>query len=167
MQGAYRVYTGCIRGHNLDTWWCSSIIVHHLCPASDGGWPSQTAHVQIWIQGFGRNLASVKILHCYLLLSTAYTTWRVAGRKRRLSAAHRNAWAGGMLYRDSVSVTPLIQVFRGRPLALRPLNLVLYASTESRVICTLSWVLDVRQYIDTESLSWRVENEMGFSCNAH
>ena len=60
-----------------------------------------------------------------LLLSTAYTTWGVAGRKRRLSAARRNAWAGGMLYRDSVSLTPLIQVFWGRPLALRPLNLVL------------------------------------------
>ena len=36
-------------------------------------------------------------------------------------------WAGGMLYRDSVSLTPLVQVFRGRPLALRPLNLVLSA----------------------------------------
>ena len=34
----------------------------------------------------------------------------------RLSAARRNAWAGGMLYRDSVSLTPLIQIFRGRPL---------------------------------------------------
>ena len=33
----------------------------------------------------------------------------------------------GMLYKDSVSLTPLIQVFRGRPLALQPLNLVLYA----------------------------------------
>ena len=51
----------------------------------------------------------------------------LAGRKRRLSAARLNAWTGGMLYRDSVSLTPLIQVFRGRPLALRPLNLVLYA----------------------------------------
>ena len=48
-----------------------------------------------------------------LLLSTAYTTWGVPGRKRRLSAARRNAWAGGMLYRDSVSLTPLIQVSRG------------------------------------------------------
>ena len=45
-----------------------------------------------------------------LLLSTAYTTWGVSGRKRRLSAARRNAWAGGMLYKDSVSLTPLIQV---------------------------------------------------------
>ena len=61
-----------------------------------------------------------------LLLSAAYTTWGVTGRKRRLSAARRNAWAGGMLYRDSVSLTLLIQVFWGRPLALRPLNLVLY-----------------------------------------
>ena len=58
-----------------------------------------------------------------LLLSTAYTTWGVAGRKRRLSAARRNAWAEGMLYRDNVSLTPLI---RGRPLALR-LNRVIYA----------------------------------------
>ena len=33
----------------------------------------------------------------------------------------------GMLYRDTVSLTPSIQVFRVRPLALRPLNLVLYA----------------------------------------
>ena len=62
-----------------------------------------------------------------LLLSTAYTTWGVTGRKRRLSAARRNAWAGGTLNRDSVSLTPLIQVFRGRPLALRLLNLMLYA----------------------------------------
>ena len=62
-----------------------------------------------------------------LLLSIAYTIWGIAGRKRRLSAACRNAWAGGMLYRDSVSLTPLIQVFQGRPLALWPLNLVLYA----------------------------------------
>ena len=62
-----------------------------------------------------------------LLSSTAYTTWGLVGRKRRLSAARRNAWAGGMLYRVSVSLTPLIQGFRGRPLALRPLNLVLYA----------------------------------------
>ena len=69
----------------------------------------------------------IEYTHFTLLLSTAYTTWDVAGRKRRLSAARRNAWAGGMLYRDSVSLTPLIQVFRGRPLALRPLNLVLYA----------------------------------------
>ena len=46
-----------------------------------------------------------------LLLSTAYTTWGVAGRKRRLSAARRIAWAGGMLYTDSVSLTPLIPVF--------------------------------------------------------
>ena len=30
-----------------------------------------------------------------LLLSTAYTTLGVAGRKRRLSAARRNAWAEG------------------------------------------------------------------------
>ena len=65
-------------------------------------------------------------LYFTLLLSTVYTTLGVAGRKRRLSAARRNAWAGGMLYRDSVSLTPLIQVFRGRSLALRPLNLVLY-----------------------------------------
>ena len=36
-----------------------------------------------------------------------------------------------MLYKDSVSLTPLIQVFRGRPLALRPLNLVLYQSITS------------------------------------
>ena len=62
-----------------------------------------------------------------LLLSTAYTTWGVSGRKRCLSTAHWNAWAGGMLYKDSVSLTPLIQVFRGSPLALRLLNLVLYA----------------------------------------
>ena len=34
---------------------------------------------------------------------------------------------GGLLYRDSVSFTTLIQVFWGRPLALRPQNLVLYA----------------------------------------
>ena len=34
----------------------------------------------------------------------------------------RNAWAGGMLYKDGVSLTALIQVFRGRPLALRPLD---------------------------------------------
>ena len=49
------------------------------------------------------------------------------GRKRRLSVARPNAWAGGMIYRDSVSLTPLIQVFQGHPFALRPLNLVLYA----------------------------------------
>ena len=69
-----------------------------------------------------------------LLLSTAYTAWGVAGRERRLPAARRNTWAGVMLYRDSVSLTPLIRVFRGSPLALWPLK--------SRVICTLSWVLD-------------------------
>ena len=63
------------------------------------------------------------LLYLLLLLST----WGVTGRKRRLSAARRDAWVGGMLYRDSVSLTPLIQVFRGRPLALRPLNPVLYA----------------------------------------
>ena len=63
------------------------------------------------------------IFRASLLLSTAYTTWGVAGRKRRLSAARRNAWAGGMLYRDSVPLTQLIQVFLGRPLALRLLNL--------------------------------------------
>ena len=63
----------------------------------------------------------------YFCLATAYTTWGIAGRKRRLSAARRNAWAGGMLYRDNVSLTPLIQVFWRCPLALRPLNLVLYA----------------------------------------
>ena len=56
-----------------------------------------------------------------------FLTWGVVGRKRCLSDARRNAWAGGMLYKDSVSLTPLIQVFRGRPLALRLLNLVLYA----------------------------------------
>ena len=39
-----------------------------------------------------------------LLLSAAYTTWGDAGRKRRLSAARRNAWAGGMLYKDIVSL---------------------------------------------------------------
>ena len=39
-----------------------------------------------------------------------------------------------MLYRDSVSLTPLIQIFRGRPL------------TESCVICTLSWVLDWQSF---------------------
>ena len=59
----------------------------------------------------------LKDLTLLLLLSTTYTTWGVAGRKRRLSAARRNAWAGGMLYRDSVSLTSLIQVLRGRPLA--------------------------------------------------
>ena len=61
-----------------------------------------------------------------LLLSTTYTNWGLTGRKRRLSATRRNAWSEGMLYRDSVSLTPLIQVFQGRPLALWPLNLVLY-----------------------------------------
>ena len=43
-----------------------------------------------------------------LLWSITYTTWGVAGRKRRLSAACRNAWAGGMLYKDSVSLTPFL-----------------------------------------------------------
>ena len=57
-----------------------------------------------------------------LLLSTAYTTLGVAGRKTRLSAARRNAWAGEMLYKDSVSLTLLIKVFQGNPHALRPLN---------------------------------------------
>ena len=68
-----------------------------------------------------------------LLLSTAYTTWGVAGRKRRLSAARRNVLAGGMLYRDNVfdSVNP------GLPGASS-----CFAATESCVICTLSWVLD-------------------------
>ena len=60
----------------------------------------------------GRQQGSVNGSYFILLLSTAYTTWGIAGRKRRLSAARRNAWAGGMLYRDSVSLTPLIQVFR-------------------------------------------------------
>ena len=65
-----------------------------------------------------------------LLLSSACTTWGIVGRKRRLSAALWNAWAGGMLYRDSVSLTPLIQVFRGASSC--------FAATESCVICTLS-----------------------------
>ena len=69
----------------------------------------------------------VSILILLLLLTTAYTTWGIAGRKRHLSAARQNAWAGGMLYRDSVYLTPLVQVFWGRPLALQPLDLVLYA----------------------------------------
>ena len=67
-------------------------------------------------------ICGLAIILLTLLLSTAYTTWGVEESKRRLSDARRNAWAGGMLYRDSVSLTPLIQVFRGRPLALRPLN---------------------------------------------
>ena len=33
----------------------------------------------------------------------------------------------GMLYKDLVSLWLLIQVFRGRPFVLQPLNLVLYA----------------------------------------
>ena len=70
---------------------------------------------------------TVPFITLLLILSTAYITWGVAGRKRRLSAARRNAWAVGMLNKDSVSLTPLIQVFRERPLALQPLNLVLYA----------------------------------------
>ena len=45
------------------------------------------------------------------LLSTAYRAWGVAGRKRRLSAARQNTWAGGMLCRDSVSLTPLTREF--------------------------------------------------------
>ena len=39
-----------------------------------------------------------------------------------------------MLYKDSVSLTPLIQVFRGASSC--------FAATESCVTCTLSWVLD-------------------------
>ena len=81
-----------------------------------------------------RSAVPVVTLCCYvfkltllLLLSTAYTAWGVAGRKRRSSGARGNAWAGEMLYRDSVSLTLLIQVFRGRPLALWSPNLVLYA----------------------------------------
>ena len=66
------------------------------------------------------------LLYFTLPLSSAYTTWGVGGRKRRVSVASRNAWAGGMLNRDIVSVTPLIQIFRRRPLALQPLYLVLY-----------------------------------------
>ena len=62
-----------------------------------------------------------------LFFSAAYTTYGVAGRKRSLSAARWNAWAGRMLYKDSVSLTPLVHIFRGRPLALRPLKLALYA----------------------------------------
>ena len=54
----------------------------------------------------GRQAAKYQLT---LLLSTAYTTWGAAGRKRRLSAARRNAWAGGMLNKDSVSLTPLIR----------------------------------------------------------
>ena len=51
-----------------------------------------------------------------------------------------------MLYRDSVFVTSLIQVFRGRPLALRPPNLVFYASwarwwTGSLVRCPNHFIL--------------------------
>ena len=37
---------------------------------------------------------------------------RASREERHLSAARRNAWAGGMLYRDSVSLTPLIQSSR-------------------------------------------------------
>ena len=56
-------------------------------------------------------IAVMFVLYFTLALSAAYTTWGVAGRKRCLSAARWNAWAGGMLYRDSVSLPPLIQVF--------------------------------------------------------
>ena len=71
-----------------------------------------------------RNHTTVKI-KCLLYFTFVYRLYHLG--HCGLSAARRNAWAGGMLYRDSVSSTPLIQVFRGRPLALRPLNLVLYA----------------------------------------
>ena len=40
---------------------------------------------------------------------------------------HVSSTSVSPLYKDSVSLTPLIQVLQGRPLALRPLNLVLYA----------------------------------------
>ena len=74
----------------------------------------------------------------FLLLSTPYTTWGVTERKRRLSSARRNAWAGGMLYRDSVSLTPLIQVFRGASSC--------FAATESRVICKLMMVHELGEF---------------------
>ena len=66
-------------------------------------------------------------------MPTAYTTSGVAGRKRRLSAARRNAWAGGMLYRDSLfdSVNPCL-----------PGGSSCFAANESCVTCTLSWMLD-------------------------
>ena len=57
------------------------------------------------------------------------------GKKETFVCCILDCLGGGMLHRDSVSLTPLIQVFQGRPPALRPLNLVLYT-------CTLSWVLD-------------------------
>ena len=63
-----------------------------------------------------------------------------ASRGKKTFAARRNAWEGGgrgggkgegglgvVLYKDSVSLTPLIQIFRGRPLTVRPPSLVLYA----------------------------------------
>ena len=72
------------------------------------------------------------LLYLTLLLSTAYTTCGIAGRKRRLSAASRNAWAEGILYKGSVSDS----VDPGLPEAFS-----CFAVTESCVACMSSWVV--------------------------
>ena len=72
-------------------------------------------------------IINITSLCSHLIYFTFVCCLHHLGRKRHLSAARRNAWAGGMLFKDSVSLTPLIQVFWGRPLDLWPLNLVLYA----------------------------------------
>ena len=59
-------------------------------------------------------------------------TWGIVGRKRHLSAARRNAWAVGMLCRDSVSVTV-------NPGLLGASSC--FVAAESCVVCTLSWVV--------------------------
>ena len=76
--------------------------------------------------GFMTVVEAIRIFAYFTFVYRLYRWGRRGKKETFVSAARRNAWAGGMLYRDSVSLTPLIQVFRGRPLALRPLNLLLY-----------------------------------------
>ena len=100
------------------------------------------------------------LLYFTSLLSTAYTTWGIAGRKRRLSAAHQYAWAGGVLHKDTWGIAG-----RKRRLSAAHQNCLsrryiisrqclfdfvnpglpgapsCFAATESCVVCTLSWVV--------------------------
>ena len=73
---------------------------------------------------------NMHVLTLLLLLSAASTTWGVAGRKRRSCVARQNAWAGGMLYRDSLfdSVNPDL-----------PWASSSFAATECCVIWVLNW----------------------------
>ena len=80
-----------------------------------------------------RSVSEIHFAYCqdvsYFTFTFVYRLYHLGrrGKKETFVCCTSECLGRRDVYRDSVSLTPLIQVFRGRPLALLSQNLVVYA----------------------------------------